>query len=192
MYKLLTLIILTCFSVTDYYAATALKKGGTTIQRTKEFNINGIMAWSEAKKNGFKFFPEDKLRDAIPDGTLVRGDSRLVSSPSQKCDTTAKIVGGVNILLEPCRGFSGSYNTFSYYHIFQGKRLKSGWKVKELKLIGTYQWTPQKWRSNSDSLHSRIKLTSSETSRIATKAMIKELILIGPINGRWQDAFDVM
>lgn len=189
MYRYVPILIL---SMIFSYDLVAAEKGGTSIQRMKEFKINGIMAWNEAKKNGFRFYPQDKLRNAIPDGTLVEGNSRMVSSPSQLCDTTAKIVGGINILLEPCRGFSGSYSTYSYYHLFQGKKLKSGWKVKELKLNGTYQWTSTKWRANSDSLHSKIKLTSSSSSTKATKAMIKEVVLIGPIYGRWQDAFDVM
>ena len=196
MYRMI-FIILSCLTFNSGAIEASQQKGRfaqSPIQITKEFKVNGIQAWAEARKNGFQFYPEG-FRGQNKDGASTSYFSRRDGGYCTHFDYkgSAKIVGGVNMILIPCRSNSmlPPLDSWAIFKIFSNKRLKPGWKVKEVKLTGNYQWVT-KWKANSNSLHSKVKLTNSSHQRNATRAMIKEITLIGPANGKWQDAFDVM
>jgi hypothetical protein len=167
--------------------------------RMKEFKVNGIMAWAEAKKNGFQFYP--KKTGGNKTGTGESGESYRTDNNSH-CKGpnfyNAQMVGGVNMILHQCAVRSGlllagsyTHNSYSYFYLFFGKKLNKNWKIKDIKFTGSYQWTSQKWQLNSDIIRTKIKMTNSRQQSKASKAMLKNITLIGPANGKWQDAFNV-
>jgi len=159
---------------------------------TKEFKVNGISAWSEAKKNGYKFYPYRTTGNKTGSGEnghatfLVRSDKKTCAG------RPAQMVGGVNMLLHPCHVAGLRKDGYSYFYLFQGKMLKRGWKIKSMKISGSYQWTSKKWRANTGQISTSIKVNSSRQQSGVSKAQLKEIVLIGPANGKWTDAFSAM
>lgn len=160
----------------------------------KEFKVNGIMAWSEAKKNGFLFFPEGSRGNKTGAGE----NGKAVTTTGFQCmGRPAQMVGGVNMILNKCfitapaKALNQSSSAFAHFYLFWGKTLKSGWSIKTITFSGSYQYTDQRYRPNTQRIATKLKLNNTHQQRSATKAMIKEVVLIGPDNGRWQDAFDV-
>jgi hypothetical protein len=100
-----------------------------------------------------------------------------------------QMVGGVNMLISADK--HGGNDCYANFYFFAGKKLKLGWKVKSIKFTGSYQWTNNKWRSNTNKIETMVKVTQSRNQNNASRAMLKEVILTGPSNGKWQDAFDV-
>ncbi|MBV1909416.1 MAG: hypothetical protein KUG78_08840 [Kangiellaceae bacterium] len=174
------------------------KKRQTVTPQTKEFKVNGIQAWSEAKRNGFKFYPNES--NGALNGVGEKGPSFRIEN-NGRCSyqdrTQAQLVGGVNMLLYQCThtylpGVTKTANTYAHFNLFWGKKLKSGWTIKNMKITSNAQWTNNKWRVNTNNIATKVKLTNSDSQRAATTARLVEVILVGPKNGRWEDAFDVM
>ena len=169
-------------------------------KQSKEFKVPGVLAWSEAKKNGFKFFPQ-RHKEGNKSGTDDWGGS-YTPKVNSRADTTpfdhryhmpAHTVAGVNMLLYPCEDlFHQPLTCDANFEIFSGKTLKNGWKIKKLTFTGNYSWTSKKYKINTNNISTIVKVSNSKSRKVATKAQLKEVILIGPKNGRWQDAFDVM
>ena len=205
----ITIALTTCiclFSISMNSIATnknIVKKGvsKTIVKRSpkmptlKEFKVNGIMAWAEAKKNGFQFYPIKT--DGNKTGTGESGEAYHSPSTNKKrvCYkpkyNNSQMFGGVNMILNQCKTQLLIWGTYTYFHLFYGKKLKAGWKIKNMKFTGSYQWTDIKWKFNSTNIQTKIKMTNSKQQTKSSKSMLKEITLIGPANGKWQDAFDV-
>lgn len=170
------------------------KKKSTTVQ-TKEYKVAGLQAWTEAKRNGFQFSPNTPVYGQSLEGTSSKGYSYFVSN-NRKCDmpdqSRAHTLGGTNMILYRCKTLVHRFSTYAYFNLFFGKKLKSGWKIKSMSLSSNAKWTSEKWSANTNKIATKIKLTNLKDQNSATTAQLKNIILIGPKNGRWQDAFDVM
>ena len=172
----------------------SIVKRSPKMPRLKKFKVNGIMAWAEAKKNGFQFYPQNTLGNKTGTGEL--GLSYLsYQSESSPCTKpkhhNAHMFGGVNMLLPQCKSGLTTFSSYTYFYLFYGKKLKVGWKIQDVKFSGSYQWTNSKWKSNSNVIQTKIKMTNSDQQSKPSRAMLKNITLIGPANGEWQDAFDV-
>ncbi|MCW8880344.1 MAG: hypothetical protein OQJ89_16720 [Kangiellaceae bacterium] len=200
--NIFSIAIVTLLLVSSNVAASTTKTKGkrlnTTKPLTKEFKVNGIAAWSEAKKNGFLFYPWRVKGNK--DGVGSSGKAMCLNPrEANKWETClgngqgSQMVGGVNMLLYPQK-WAGRVPTdsYSYFNLFSGKKLRSGWKIKRLVISGSYQWTNQKYTTNTNRIATRIKVSHSKSQSNTAKAMLKELVLVGPANAKWQDAFDVM
>ncbi len=86
----------------------------------------------------------------------------------------------------------GSIDSYALFHFFAGKKLRPLWKVKNIVFGGTYKLTK---RPRGRSAHSTVKLSVKGNGLLPNEnrafANFKELVLIGPSNGKWQDAFNV-
>lgn len=164
--------------------------------RTKEYKVNGIGAWSEAKKYGFEFFPNAPR--GVRDGGDTRGPSFYTNQPRKiYWQDGAHIVGGVNMILYPAEKTSiipgvkkNKVESYATFNLFANKRLADGWKIKRMVITGSYRWEREP-RSGGNSAYAKVKLVNYSTSKRATKAQLKEIVLIGPTGKRWQDAFRV-
>ena len=174
------------------------KQAAVRVQ-TQQFKVTGMLAWSEAKKNGFQFYPEEH-HEGTKDGVDVWGNAlknrrRLnrtdVAPTDARLFNPAHIVGGVNFLLYPCGRSSGPVSCSSNFKVFSGKKLKAGWTIKTITFAGSYSWTSEKYKVGTNKISTTIKLSNPRSRTTAIKASLKEVILIGPKNGKWQDAFDV-
>lgn len=158
----------------------------------KEFKVPGLLAWSEAKKNGFKFYPKEATGNR--DGSNSWGESYYTTSKGNKKSTKgSQVIGGVNMLVHNKyrTGFfpKKPLEITGYFRIFSDKRLRPGWKIKSINITGNYEWTKTKYRRNTQIIRTMIKIVKPAQVSKASTAMIKEIVLIGPKNGQWQDAF---
>ncbi len=171
-------------------------KRSPKIPGLKKFKVNGIMAWAEAKKNGFRFYPIKTGGNKT--GTGESGESYYSPMTGRKVVCAqpkyhnSKMFGGVNMILDRCKSRFVNHASYTYFYLFYGKKLNANWKIKNMKFTGSYQWTEIKWKFNSTNIQTKIKMTNSKQQTKASKSMLKEITLIGPANGKWQDAFDVM
>ena len=195
--------ILGCFFVAGLQSSYAnkggqflMKKHTTPAPKTKEFKVPGIAAWSAAKSNGFLFYPEfargDKTgQDSRSSRVYLLGSDSITRGPHIKNIIPAQVVGGVNMLVNDWLQNRSDYDRYTYFNLFDGPRkLAPGWTVKNVVLSGSYIWDVRP-RSGSEQIFSRVKVTNLTSQKGSTKAMLKELVLIGPKNGNWQDAFNV-
>ncbi len=178
---------------TQYKKTTYSKSKRKTvpIPQTKEYKVIGLHAWSEAKRNGFQFSPNSVLNNQNLDGVSTHGKSYL--SNHKRCKVGgSQTLGGVNMILNQCGLGMSKVNSYAHFRLFWGKQLKAGWKIKDMKITSSAQWTNKKWRSNTRYISTKIKLTNSKNQSSGTTAQLTEITLLGPKNGKWQDAFDVM
>lgn len=165
----------------------------------RDYVINGVVAWNEAKKYGFQFWPEAPEGQALKivnprDGTLtlliVEKDR---TTPKYACPEyinsvtrvvyciLGQIVGGN--LSVPAVPYNGRTVTFV---MFGTKKLAPEWKVKSVDISnGTFVRQPV---SGSDDLSFVLSLTSSGTR--SSIGIIKTITLEGPSNAAsFADAF---
>jgi len=170
------------------------KRRQAPVPQTKEFKVNGIMAWSEAKNNGFLFYPSGATGVRSGQDTWGKSSYQHYNKYTRWYKNGAHIVGGVNMLVynqtlhQPVDGAEIS----ALFHLFSGKKLKSGWKIKKIVIAGSYNWVNgRKYEQNTDNIASTVRVVKPKHYNKTATAMLKEITLIGPRNGRWQDAFDV-
>lgn len=181
------------------YVTTPIPKLPTRKITYKEYVVPSILSWNEAKKHGFKFYPEGAK--GVKDGKKVWGVSyyRDKNNRLQQAPNTSRLSAG--ILLEMgtlvSTDFSdlahlGSIDSYAIFHYFAGKKLKANWKVKSISFGGNYKITK---RPQGRTAHTKIKLSVKGRGLLPSEnnafANFKEIILIGPSSGKWQDAFDV-
>ena len=169
------------------------KRRQAPVAQTKEFKVNGIMAWSEAKNNGFLFYPSRATGAKTGQDTWGKSFSIYKGRQDWYRDG-AHIVGGVNMLVynQPLLQRVAGEEISALFHLFSRKKLKSGWKIKKIVIAGSYNWVNgRKYEQNTDNIASTVRVVKSKHYNKTATAMLKEIILIGPKNGRWQDAFDV-
>ncbi len=171
------------------------KRRQVPVTQSKEFKVNGIMAWSAAKTNGFLFYPSRATGSRSGQDTWGRS-FYVYKQRLKRVTNGAHIVGGVNMLVYNKAKSGGTPTSpreiYSRFHLFSGKTLKSGWKIKEMVITGSYNWVSgKKFKRNTNQIESTIRVVKPKHYNKAAKVMLKEIVLIGPKNGRWQDAFDV-
>lgn len=165
--------------------------------KLKEFIVPGVLAWAEAKRHGFKFYPAGT--SGRKDGLSVMGSSFYKDDKNvkQEAKNTSRFSAGILMEMGTLVNFDlfnlGVIDSYALFHLFQGKRLKNLWKIKSIDFGGTYSMD-KRITTNSRSAHCIVKVSikgSGFGSKTGGFANFKEIILIGPENRRWQDAFDV-
>jgi len=165
--------------------------------KQKEFVVPAALAWAEAKRHGFKFYPAGAT--GIKDGLSVMGSSfyKNDTNAKQEAKNTSRFSAGILMEMGTLVNYDlfnlGVIDSYALLHLFQGKRLRNLWKIKSIDFGGTYSMN-KRITTNSRSAHCIVKVSirgSGFGSKTGGFASFKEVVLIGPENGRWQDAFDV-
>jgi len=165
----------------------------------RDYVINGVVAWNEAKKYGFQFSPEApegralKVRNPRDGVFTVLIIEKERTSPQYACpeyiDSVTRVVycilgqiagGNLSVPLVP---YNGRTVTFV---MFGAKKLAPEWKVKAVDISnGTFIRQPV---AGSDDLSFVVSLTSTGTR--SSIAIIKTITLEGPSNAAsFADAF---
>ena len=172
------------------------KRRQAPVPQTKEYKVLGLHAWSEAKKNGFSFFPQSTSGQKTGVGEYGISKSKPPNNRRGKYKSRkngSHMVGGVNMILYHQKIFGFDHKSYARFYLFYGKTLKQGWTVKEVKFSGSYAWDRRyKFKTGTKNIATAIVLKNAAQQTGSTNAMLKEIILVGPKTGRWQDAFDVM
>lgn len=211
---ILMISIITFSSINFSHAAEIKKPINTTINKNKtvrkpfpkfklnkvkmkEFIVPAALAWAEAKRHGFKFYPEGAT--GRKDGVSTMGASfyKDDNNIKKKVNNTSRFSAGILMEMGTLVNYDlfnlGVIDSYALFHLFQGKRLKNLWKIKSIHFGGNYTIN-KRATANSRSAHSIVKVSIKANgfgSKTGGFASFKEIILIGPENRRWQDAFDV-
>lgn len=173
----------------------ALPKLSTTQVRLKEFAVPANLAWAEAKKQGFEFYPEGAR--GRKDGVDVWGVSYFLDQRNrlQQAPNTARYSSGINMEMGTLindnfwdLAQAGVISSYARFHLFEGKRLKSRWSVRSIEISGNHT-IHQRPTMNSTSAHYVVQVYIRRGAGIPGLVAFKKIILIGPENQNWRDAF---
>jgi hypothetical protein len=168
----------------------------TTRVKLKEFVVLGNLAWVEAKNNGFEFYPQGAR--GRKDGTDVWGVSYYNDQQNrmQQVPDTARYSSGINMQLGTIINSEfwdltevGVINSYARFHLFAGKRLKPRWSVRSIEVSGSHTIKTRP-ASNSRSAHYVLDLEIRKGARNTGLATFKKIVLIGPENQNWREAFN--
>lgn len=158
-------------------------RAGRTI--SADHSMNGISAWDAAKRNGFTFrpltFASGQSVTRPRDGVNTRLQAPESTLFGTRTVTLAQVVGGNASVVRPTRG--SRTVTFEF---FGGQKLAPGWKLKSVRLGGSYVWDRRPQLGTNDPSF-RVKATSS--SRTTGAVRIRSLTLSGPYGAKAEDAF---
>lgn len=150
-----------------------------------DHSMNGIEAWNVAKTNGFTFrpltFASGQSVTRPRDGVNTRLQAPESTLFGTRTVTLAQVVGGNASVVRPTRG--SRTVTFEF---FGGQKLAPGWKLKSVRLGGSYIWD-RRPQPGTDDASFRVKATSS--SRTTGAVTIRSLTLSGPYGATAEDAF---
>jgi hypothetical protein len=167
----------------------------TTKVRMKEFEVPANLVWAEAKKQGFEFYPEGAR--GRKDGTDVWGVSyyRNQRNQLQQVPDTSRYSSGINMQLGTLINSNfwnitevGVMNSYARFHLFAGKRLKPRWSVRSIEISGSYTINNRP-ATNSRSAHYILDVKINKGARNTGLATFKKLVLVGPENQDWREAF---
>jgi len=170
-------------------AAWAAERPAVAPRRTapvQEFVLNGIDAWSEAKRQGFTFQPiayaPEQWVTVPPDGvnTLLKTRTRSLLGHEETI-TLAEVIGGNAWVNPPARG-----SRSVVFEFFGGRTLAPGWSVVGTALNGSFRVERAAVAGSRDA-SVRVRATASPAA--AGKASVKNLTLLGPAGAVWTDAF---
>jgi hypothetical protein len=152
----------------------------------QEYVLNGIDAWSEAKKRGFTFQPlayaPEQWVTVPPDGvnTLLQTRTRSLLGREETL-TLAEVVGGNASVSPPARG-----SRSVVFEFFGGRTLAPGWSVVGVAMDGSFRMERAPVAGSRDpSVRVRATASASTTGR----ASVRTLTLLGPASAVWTDAF---
>ena len=139
--------------------------------RTKEYKVPGAAAVGYAKKHGYKF----------PDGTKrIRIGNRIKSVKACKFmgmhwQVDSKKTCGIWGFSSP-RGKS------------KCKKLRSGWKIKDMTINGNFVWSIRPVNTTSPTF----RIWSENNSTKSKAVSVRYVTLIGPEGpaNKWQEAFN--
>ncbi len=168
---------------------------------TRTFEVNGETAFRFAIQHGFKFYPEFISMPGRPassdhDGSAITGVRCAASIRNYDCNGISQMLRGTYATIHlPCKMFIRQGNPrwepvtcSNMFHFFRGKNLNPGWTLENVT-IGPSQdasWVTSRDRTNP---HIKMRITRSTDPNRSAYAIIHKLILRGPSNGKWQDAF---
>jgi hypothetical protein len=172
-----------------------LPKLTTTKVRLKEFVVPAALAWAEAKKQGFEFYPEGAR--GRKDGVDVWGVSyfRDQQNRIQQAPNTARYSSGINMEMGTLINHNfwdltqaGVISSYARFHLFGGKRLKSRWSVRSIEISGSHSIF-RRPSANSTSAHYVVQVDIRRGVKIPGLTTFKKIVLIGPENQNWREAF---
>lgn len=167
----------------------------STKVKLKEFVVPAALAWSEAKKNGFEFYPEGAR--GRKDGVNVWGVSFYRNQQNQlrQAADTSRYSSGINMQLGTLINDNfwdltqaGVMNSYARFHLFANKRLKTRWSVRSIEIRGDHS-IYRRPTVNSESAHYIIQVDIRRGARNSGLASFKNIVLIGPENQNWREAF---
>ncbi|WP_339723828.1 hypothetical protein [uncultured Paraglaciecola sp.] len=160
-----------------------------------EFEVPGIMAWAEAMRQGFEFYPEGAT--GRKDGNDVWGVSyyRNQQNRLQQVPNTSRYSAGINMQLGTLINSNfweitevGVINSYARFHLFAGKRLNPLWSVRSIEIGGSYTIN-QRPSANSRSAHYVLEVKIRRGAHNTGLATFKKIVLVGPENQDWREAF---
>jgi hypothetical protein len=163
--------------------------------KMKEFEVPGNLAWAEAMRQGFEFYPQGAT--GRKDGTDVWGVSYYQNQQNrtQQVPNTSRYSAGINMQLGTLINSDfwnitevGVINSYARFHLFDGKRLKSLWSVRSIEISGSYTINSRPV-ANSRSAHYVLDVKISKGVRNTGLATFKKIVLVGPENQDWREAF---
>lgn len=161
----------------------------------KEFVVPAALAWAEAKKHGFEFYPEGAR--GTKDGVDVWGVSyfRDQQNRIQQAPNTARYSSGINMEMGTLinNNFwdltqAGVISSYARFHLFGGKRLKSRWSVRSIEISGSHSIF-RRPSANSTSAHYVVQVDIRRGVKVPGLTTFKKIVLIGPENQSWREAF---
>jgi hypothetical protein len=75
------------------------------------------------------------------------------------------------------------------FRMFAGKDLAEGWTLKEIRLNGSYRWNKKPPAGSRSAEFSIIMNIPNSYRKSSLSVTIREIVLLGPKNRRWQEAF---
>lgn len=166
----------------QYLRAAVPTEAGVTMDHT----IPGFEAWAVARSTGFTFQPlsygegqwVSEPRDGVNTQLLTR-----IRTPRGSAETVAlaRVAAGTASVTRPA---SGSRRVG--FEFFADRHLARDWSVVSVEVVGSFTWDRAVVAGSRDL---SFRVTAASTPGATGSVVIRNVVLRGPLAGRWQDAF---